>query len=313
MIDQIKKKYCCWGDYLKIASKGFCMGVADIIPGISGGTIAFLLGIYEELIVSIKSFDITFVKLLLSFRFKEALARVAWQFLGALFFGIIGSILILSEIISWLLSNQPVLTYSFFFGLIVATVPIIARIIKQWTLSKILTVGIAAVVTYLIVGLVPMETPQSMWFLFLCGALCISAMILPGISGAFILVLLGKYQFILDAISHRDFLSIGIFVSGIVIGILGFVRVLGWLFAKYHDITVTIITGIVIGSLRKIWPWKEIVETLTTSHGKIIPIKEINIFPEYFSGNTLVALIIAGLGFALALFLNRSPNKNILS
>jgi len=313
MVDRIKTKYCQRKDYIALAFKGFGMGMADIIPGISGGTIAFLLGIYEDLIYSIKSIDLKFLQLLCRFKVKQAFSSVAWQFLGTLFIGIGGAILILSKLVSWFLHNKPVLIYSFFFGLILATVPIIARIIKRWTFFRIVTVIISAFGTYFFVGMVPLVTPEAPWFLFLSGAIAISAMILPGISGAFILVLLGKYQFILDAVNGRDIFSLGIFLLGVGIGIVSFVRVLSWLFNKYHDLTVTIITGVIIGSLRKIWPWKEITEVMTTSHGKIIPIAEVNILPSQFSGDVILALVIMVTGFILAMILNSSSDEKILS
>ena len=289
------------------------MGIADVIPGISGGTIAFLLGIYEDLISSIKSFDLKFVRLLCCFKIREAFSSVAWQFLGALLVGIVSAVIILSKVISWLFLNQPVLIYSFFFGLILATIPIIAGIIKRWTISKILAVILSACGTYFFVGLVPLVTPEASWFLFLCGAIAISAMILPGISGAFILVLLGKYQFIINAVNARDISSLGIFLLGVGVGIVSFVRVLSWLFNKYHDFTVTIITGIIVGSLRKIWPWKEITETVMTSHGKIIPIAETNILPSQFNGDVLAGFAIMAIGFILAMMLNSSSDGKLLS
>jgi len=313
MIDRIKTKYHRCSDYITLVLKGFGMGMADVIPGISGGTIAFLLGIYEDLISSIKSFDLKFVRLLCCFKIREAFSSVAWQFLGALLVGIASAIIILSKAISWLLINQPVLIYSFFFGLILATVPIIAGIIKRWTFSKVLAVILSACGTYFFVGLVPLVTPEASWFLLLSGAIAISAMILPGISGAFILVLLGKYQFILNAVNDRDIFNLGIFLLGVVVGIVSFVRVLSWLFNKYHDLTVTIITGIIVGSLRKIWPWKEITETILTSHGKIIPIAETNILPSQFNGDVFAALAIMAVGFILAMMLNLSSDGKLLS
>jgi len=313
MIDRIKARYSRRKDYIMLVLKGFGMGMADIIPGISGGTIAFLLGIYEDLIGAIKSIDLKFLQLLCRFKIREAFSSVAWQFLGAVFAGIGGAIFILSQWISWLLHNEPVLIYSFFFGLILATVPIIVRIIEQWTPSKFTAVILSACGTYLFVGMVPLVTPQAPWFLFLSGVIAISAMILPGISGAFILVLLGKYQFILGAVNDWDFFSLGIFLLGIGVGIVSFVRVLSWLFHKYHDLTVAIITGIIIGSLRKIWPWKEITETIATSHGKIIPIAETNIFPSQLSAEVFLAFVIMTIGFILALRLNSSPVKKLLS
>ena len=216
--------------YLKLTLKGFCMGIADIVPGISGGTIAFILGIYEDFIESIKSFDSRFLRLLSRLKFKEAFASVSWQFLGAVLSGILLAVFSLSRILSWLLSNKPVLIYSFFFGLILATIPIIGRIVKKWTFLKVVSVIFVALGTYYFVGTVPVSTPETSWFLFLSGAIAITAMILPGISGAFILVLLGKYHFILEAVNQRDVQSLGIFVAGIIVGVTTFVRVLSWLF-----------------------------------------------------------------------------------
>jgi len=289
------------------------MGMADIIPGISGGTIALLLGIYEEFIFSIRSFDLKFVRLLCRFQFKQAFSSVAWQFLCTVLFGIAAAIFLLSKLIIWLFTNKPIFIHAFFFGLILATVLIITRIIKKWTWPKMMVVVLAAVLTYFLVGMVPLKTPETMWFLFLSGVIAISAMILPGISGAFMLVLLGKYQFILNAVDQLDFFSLGIFFLGIIIGIVTFVRVLSWLFSKHHDLTVVIITGVVLGSLRKIWPWKEVTESITTSHGKNIPIKEINILPAQFSGDFLVTVLIMVFGFMLALTLNSSSGKKLLS
>ncbi len=296
-------------DYIKIVLKGFCMGTADVIPGVSGGTIAFLLGIYEDLIQSIRSFDLDFAKRLCKFQFKEAFAHVSWKFLGTLVFGILCAIVSFAKVITWLLAHKPILINSFFFGLIFATIFVIGRIIKQWTVSKVMAIIVSAIAMFFLVGMVPGSTPEAGWFLFFCGALAISAMILPGISGAFILVLLGKYQFILEAVHERNLMVIGIVGFGIVCGIVTFVRVLGWLFDKYHDLTVSILTGIVIGSLRKIWPWKETLRTIEGSHGKIIPIEQINIFPAQFNGEVLGAIGLMIGGVIIAFLFNKSPKE----
>lgn len=297
---------------IKLILKGFCMGAANVIPGISGGTIAFILGIYERLIRSIKAFDLKFIKLLCRFRFKEAFSAIDGKFFSTLFLGVAIAIFTLSKVISQLLSSKPILIYSFFFGLILASIPIIARIIKNWTASKIVTACLTALATYFIVGMVPFTTPEAAWFVFLSGALAISTMILPGISGAFVLVLLGKYQFILDAVNQRDFFILGVFSLGMAVGILGFVRILSWLFNKYHDLTVTILTGIVVGSLRKIWPWKEVVRSMTTSRGKVISIEEVNILPGQLNAEVFLALVIMAAGFVLALMFNSSPDEKRL-
>lgn len=287
------------------------MGVADVIPGVSGGTIAFLLGIYENFINSIKSFDYTFIKRILKFQFKEALDHVAWKYLGSILSGIGAAIILFAKIISWLLANKPVLIQSFFFGLILATVPIIASIVKQWNIVKIGLLIFATYGSYLLVNMIPIATPEGQLFVFACGALAISAMILPGISGAFILVLLGKYQFILDAINQRNFSIIIIFICGIAVGIVCFVRILSWLFNKYHDETVAILTGIVAGSLSKIWPWKETLLTIETHHGKIIPIKQANFLPSVINGEVLIAIGLIAFGFILAILLNKQDKKSI--
>ena len=299
-------------DAIKLVLKGFCIGVANIIPGISGGTIAFILGIYEELIRAIKSFDLKFIRLMCCCRFKEAFSAIPVKFLGPLLLGIASAILTLSKIFSQLLQSKPVLIYSFFFGLILATIPIMARIIKNWTPAKVVSVSLTTLVTYFFVGMVPFSTPEAAWFIFLSGALAISTMILPGISGSFVLVLLGKYQFILDAINDRDLFVLGIFTLGMIVGIVGFVRILNWLFNKHHDAVVTILTGFVIGSLRKIWPWKEIVRSMTTSHGKVIPVEEINVLPDALNGEVLLACWIMVLGFIIALALNSVDGEKTL-
>lgn len=300
-----------FADFLTLSLKGFCMGIADVIPGISGGTIAFMLEIYEDLITAIRSFDGTFLRLLLRGDLKQAQEAVAWRFLGALFFGIGCAIVLFSKVVSWLLVNQPVLTNAFFFGLIVATVPIIAKAMKQWSRSKVIALICSSIGTYFFVQLVPVSTPETWWFIFFSGALAICAMILPGISGAFILLLLGKYQFILEAVHQRDIGIIAIFMSGIVVGILSFVRVLEWLFRKYHDLTIAVLTGFVIGSLNKIWPWKKVLQTLTTGSGKVIPVQEVNVWPASMDEHFFLALLVAGIGFLIAFLLHAVPQKHL--
>jgi len=277
------------------------MGTANIIPGVSGGTVAFVVGIYEELISAIKALDFTFARLLLTFKIREALSYIPVKFLLSIFSGALLSIILLSQMISGLLREHPVLTNAFFFGLIVATVPIIARVIKKWNWLKILTIAVACIVTYYFVGLVPLTTPNTFWMIFLSGILAISAMILPGISGAFVLLLLGKYQYILDAINGRDVLTLGILALGMVVGVLVSVRFLGYLFQKHHDMTLAVLTGFVMGSLDKIWPWKQTLESMTTFSGKIIILKEINFIPTQYSPEILHVMLLMGCGFGVAL------------
>lgn len=284
-----------------LALKGFCMGIADIIPGISGGTIALMLGIYEQLIQSIRSFDLVFIKLIFQGKIKQAFDHVQWKFLITLLSGILTAILLLSKLISWLLQHHPIFIHSFFFGLILATIPIIAGIMKKWDLKKTVCLFISTILTFFLVGMSPISTSETWWFIFLSGALAICAMILPGISGSFILLLLGKYQFILNAIHQKDFGILIIFISGIIVGILSFVRILQFLLHRYHDITIAILTGFVIGSLNKIWPWKE---NNPFSH----ELHNVNILP-IINTQLFMALGIMILGFLTALLLSNKLKK----
>lgn len=275
------------------------MGIADLIPGISGGTIAFLLGIYEELILSLRQIDARFVRFLLSGRFHEALTHINWRFLASVLGGIVLAIFSLSKVVRWLLAHHPVLVQAFFFGLIAATVFVIARSIPRWELRHLAGMAAAAAATFYLVGLVPVETPDARWFIFLSGALAICAMILPGISGAFILVLLGKYELFIHAVSDRDFATLAVIFAGIAVGILSFVRILNYLFKHYHNTVIACLTGLVLGSLRKIWPWKHVLEVMQTKSGKIIPLREINVLPD-LTAPTLAAAALMAAGFFLA-------------
>lgn len=287
------------------------MGIADVIPGISGGTIAFMLEIYEDLIKAIRSFDMEFVKFMLRGKFKEASKSVAWRFLGALLSGIACAILLFSKVVSWLMVHYPVFLNAFFFGLIMATVPIIAKVMKKWDASKLSALVLSSIGTFYFVQMVPVKTPDTWWFIFFSGALAICAMILPGISGAFILLLLGKYQYMLNAIHERQIVTILIFLCGIVVGILSFVRVLEWLFRRYHDMTIAILTGFVIGSLNKIWPWKKVLQSMVTDSGKVIVIQDVNTLPPAIYGNFFMVILLACVGFGVAYLLHAIPQKHL--
>jgi putative membrane protein len=289
---------------VRLLLKGVCMGAADVVPGVSGGTMAFILGIYEELIQAIRSFDLVFFKDLLALKFKDAFEHVSWPFLGALGSGILLAIFTLARALSWLLTNRPVLIWSFFFGLVFASVFIVNRKVKRWSAGLVVGILMAAVGTYFLVGMVPMSTPEAPWFLFLSGALAICAMILPGISGAFILLLLGKYQYVLDAVNHRDLMTLGLVAAGAVVGLMSFSRVLGWLFRRYHDLTIAVLSGLMIGSLRKVWPWKKTLISMTDRHGQSIPLSQANILPSQWDQEVWLALALALLGFVAVWVLN---------
>jgi len=296
-------------DYIALSVKGFCMGASDVVPGVSGGTMAFILGIYEELIDAIKSFDLKSLQFLVTLKFRPLLDRISWQFLLAVGIGIFTAIFTLSKLLSWLLQNRPVFIWSFFLGLILASVLSVSRRVEAWRILTWLFLVGGTLGSYFLVGLVPVATPNDYWFLFLCGAVAICAMILPGISGSYILVLLGKYQYVLDAVNHRDFLVLGLVAAGACVGIIAFSRILGWLLKNHHDLMVATLTGLMIGSLRKVWPWKETLESVVDSHGQMVPFVQSNILPGQWNGEVLVALSLMVAGLLAVLFLDRLGNR----
>ena len=290
-------------DYVVLAAKGFCMGAADVVPGVSGGTMAFILGIYEELLNAIKSFDFKSLRYLVTFRMGTFFEKISWQFLLSLGLGILTAIFTLSKFLAWLLENEPVLIWSFFLGLILASVVTVSKQVDQWKLSRWVSLLCGLVGIYIIVGLVPVSTPNDLWFLFVSGAIAICAMILPGISGSFILVLMGKYQFVLQAVNERDFLVLGVVAAGACVGIALFSRLLAWLLSKYHDLMVALLTGLMIGSLRKVWPWKVTLESLVDGHGKTVPILQANVLPRAWDGELMGGLFLMIIGFLMVLAL----------
>jgi putative membrane protein len=292
-------------DYIGLAARGFAMGTSDIVPGVSGGTMALILGIYEELIDSIRAvLNPQVFKLLLRLKIKEALDLVPWKFLLAVASGIFVAVFTMSHFLHWLLANHPSRLWAFFFGLVLASVLAVGRRVKKWGVKPLLAALAGAVSAYVVVGLVPMHTPNTWWSLFLSGALAICAMVLPGISGAFILVLLGKYRYLLAAVTRRDLGTLLLVVSGAGVGIVTIAQVLGWLFKKYHDVTVALLTGMLLGSLRKIWPWKETIEFILDHRGEPVPVRQINVLPAALTLEVLGIIVLCVVGFALITTLN---------
>lgn len=289
--------------------KGFCMGAADVVPGVSGGTMAFILGIYEELLAAIRSFDLEFIKLLVRFRVADAFNRTSWRFLLALFIGIFLAIFSLAKLLSWFLENHPVLIWSFFMGLILASVYTVGKHLQKWTLLITVWMLLGAVGSYLLVGLVPVDTPNSPWFVFMSGAIAICAMILPGISGSFLLVLLGKYTYLLEAVNRRDFFPLILAAAGAGLGLITFVRFLNWLLRKYRDPTLAVLTGLMLGALRKVWPWKRTLESEIDNHGDIHIISQANILPAQWDLEVTLALGLMILGFLVVFLLNLRASK----
>ena len=285
------------------------MGAADVVPGVSGGTMAFILGIYEELLESIKSFNFRFLQKLCALKMREAFESVSWRFLIALGIGIGTAIISLARLLAWLLQNQPVMIWSFFFGLIFASVFVILGKLKKWTWPVGITFILGAILTYSLVGMVPLETPQAPWFLFLCGAVAICAMILPGISGSLILVLMGKYEFVLHALNNRDILTLLIVILGAIAGLLSFVRLLSWFLGKYRDLTIAFLSGLMVGSLRKVWPWKTTLHEFIDSHGHSVPSAQSNTLPPLWNSELAASLFLIVIGFILIILLNLLASK----
>ena len=294
-------------DYAVLMLKGMGMGAADVVPGVSGGTIAFIVGIYDELINSIKSINLESLKLFFSGKWATFWKKINGNFLFFLLAGIGISVFSLAKLITWLLVNQPILVWSFFFGLVLASTWFVSKDIKEWKSWKTwVAFVIGAVVAFYITVATPAETPSNLLFIFLCGAIAICAMILPGISGSFILVLLGKYFFIMDAVKTLDVVVIAVFGSGACIGITSFSRILSYALAHFRNITLAVLTGFMLGSLNKVWPWKEVVETFVDSHGEVKPLIETNILPNAHVPEAVVLMVV---GFFLVYFLEKLSAK----
>ena len=268
--------------YILLALKGCAMGMADVVPGVSGGTIAFISGIYEELLDSIRKVDATALKLLLKGRFADFWRHINGRFLLPVLAGIAVAIFSLARLMTYLLENHPIAIWSFFFGLIVASVILVARQVGRWNGQTVLSFAVGAAAAWWITVATPAETPETWWFILLSGAIAICAMILPGISGAFVLLLLGKYKFIMQAVADLNIPVMAIFVVGAAAGIIAFSHLLSWLLKHRHDLTVALLMGFMVGSLNKVWPWKQVVETYVDSHGKVQPLVETNVMPGTF-------------------------------
>lgn len=292
---------------------GLCMGAADVVPGVSGGTMAFVLGVYPQLLRAIESFNLDFLQKVVKFQWREAVDSVPWRFFVPLGLGIVVAVGALAELLSYLLKHHESLLFSFFFGLIVASIVALTGR-QKWTASSGIALVIGAVASYWIVGLVPADPGHSTPILFGSGAVAICAMILPGISGSFILLILGQYKYcvnalisVMDAARDLDFgtviaqcwqtiLPIGL---GAVVGLLAFTRLLSWLLAHYYTTTVAVLIGFMIGSLRRIWPYKNYLEYGVDRHGEPIPLKWENSLPATFDGTVILAIVLCLVGFVI--------------
>lgn len=278
------------------------MGAANVIPGVSGGTIAFMTGIYQELVDSLKSFDMDAVRLLFKGKFKELWQKVNGGFLLAVAAGVIVSIFSLAKLFQYLLETHPIPIWSFFFGLIIVSTAIIMKDMGKFTVGNAIGFVIGAALGVFICIATPATTPDSLLFIFICGAITFCTMILPGISGSFILLLLGKYAFMLEAVSELKIVILLVFAVGAVAGLLCFSHLLSWLMKKYYNQTLSLLCGLMFGSLLKVWPWK-----VTLASGVDRPL-----LPSQYAGDPQLvsAIIWMIVGAALIAILNRAAKKS---
>ena len=269
-------------DYLVIGLKGACMGGADVIPGVSGGTIAFIMGIYDEFVGSIAKLDGAAVQLILKGKLREFWKHINGSFLLAVLAGIGVSIVSLAGLMQMLLSDYPIQTWAFFFGLIVASSIFILRGISGWKLKEALFLIFGCVLGVVVCTLSPTQTPDALWFIFLSGAIAICAMILPGISGSFILLILGKYEYIMSCITNvvsgqnvfSNIVILAVFLIGAVVGIVAFSKFLHWLLAKWNKETLIVLAGFIIGSLVKVWPWSNTAAIVSSQFPEVAALGE---------------------------------------
>ena len=279
-----------WKKFLNLLVIGFFIGSADPIPGVSGGTIAFISGIYGRLINALKVFDLDFLKLILTARFKAALSRVEWNFFLPLVLGIVSALILVANFIHYALIHYPIYLWSFFLGLIFfSTLFFFKKIPFSFAICFLIALGF--MVGYFLLALIPIDTPSSYWFIFLCGMIAIIALLLPGVSGAFILVILGKYSLIIMSLKNpfiwNNTIVLLVFYSGMIVGLLCFVHGVYWIMQKWEKTTLAFLGGLTFGSLRKIWPWKEKIEEM-----------EKNILPQ-IDLQLLYAVIFIILGIAV--------------
>ncbi|MDR1408141.1 MAG: DUF368 domain-containing protein [Tannerella sp.] len=292
--------------YAIITLKGMGMGAADVVPGVSGGTIAFITGIYQELLDSIKSVGPKTLKLLFTFKIAAFWKAINGNFLFSLILGIGISFLSLARIVTWLLENHPILVWAFFFGLVLASTWFVVKDVGKWNWKTVAGFVLGAAVAFYITVAVPMNTPEALPFIFAYGAIAICAMILPGISGSFVLVLMDKYFYMMEAVKEFKVSILITFICGAAIGIVSFSRVLSFLLRKYRDVTIAILSGFMLGSLNKVWPWKETVATFTDRHGAVKPLIETNILPDRLLWE---AIALAAVGFLLVYVLELLSRK----
>lgn len=299
-------------DYLIISLKGIAMGAADTVPGVSGGTIAFITGIYEELITTIGKIDFSLIQTWRKEGFQKMWKELNGNFLISLMAGIAISIFTIMRLTRYLLENHPIYVWAFFFGLVLASIWFVGKQIKRWHAGTIIALVGSALIAYWITTFSASSQSESTYlFLFIAGAIAICAMILPGISGAYILVLIGAYEEIVHAVSEFELKKIIVTGLGMVVGLLSFSRILKWLFERHENLTLAALTGFIAGSLNKIWPWKKILESKEIN-GELQILSEKSVWPGQFEGDPklVFAIVFFIFGFLLILALEAIANKS---
>lgn len=297
-------------DYVRLFFTGIAMGSADIVPGVSGGTMAFIMGIYEDLLHAIKSVGLDVIKLGLRFKIKEALDRIPLTFLIPLFLGIATAILSLVRIITHILDTDPEYLFAFFFGLVLASIVAIAARINHWRPAIIGALVAGTAIAVLIVTRTPSKVEANPLNLFFSGMLAIMAMILPGISGSFILLILGQYDNALNAVKNVEIVNILALGLGCALGLALFVRLLSWLLKHYHQTVIALLVGFMVGSLFKIWPWKDPLQYCTDRHGDQFVCKEANILPNFVSSEFVLAVVLCVIGFVIVTAIDHLQSKS---
>ena len=275
-------------DYAVLVLKGIGMGAADVVPGVSGGTIALIVGIYEELVNSIKSVNLHALKLLFTFKFADFWRQINGSFLLSVVSGILISIYSLAKLVTFLLENHPVMIWAFFFGLVLSSIYYVVKNVSEWNVMNVFMFLLGTAVAYYITIVTPTSTTNDLWFIFLSGAIAICAMILPGISGSFILLLLGKYEYMMSAVKNLDIFLLVVFAAGALVGIVLFSRLLSYLLANFYNITISLLSGFMLGSLNKVWPWK--LPVSYAPDGSVLT--ERNILPDAYMWEGIVLILV---------------------
>lgn len=303
-------------DHLKLVIKGMGMGAADVVPGVSGGTIALITGIYDEFLCSLKQLSPKTLWVLKDQGLKAAWQSVNGGFLLSVFVGILLSAITFAHIITWALEAYPILVWAFFFGLVLASIVVFCLRQKQWRSHECVGLIIGAMCVYGVSIVTPAQLPINYWVLFGGGFIAICAMILPGVSGSFLLLLMGLYPGVLAAVKGFDIPALASFGVGCMAGLLVFSHFLSWLLSRYYSVTMAVLIGFLIGSLNVIWPWKLTLQTVVDRHGEVVPLLQEAVMPWAYAAKTgakpmiLMALTAVVLGLFIVLFTEFVSRKN---